>query len=288
MNPPSKERELFGTLLASTPARTRSWRSFGIALGIHGAFLAVLIITFKPFQNRESEEETAPINMIMVDEDDAVATLPNPFVRAIPAPVVVAAPRPTEEQLILPRGPLTPIVIDSRAPASTEVTTEPTGRRGTAAPLSERLLPTYIDPRVATTTAFPPAEKTPAEVVRARISDRLTRWNDSIAAEIALDAKEDDWTLKGKDGKRWGVTNDTIYIGNFKMSTKRIAFQPPPGRREEIAGRLRDFNEIEQQAYLEESRSSFKERVKTIRERKDRERAEKKKKAEEKPITESR
>jgi hypothetical protein len=122
--------------------------------------------------------------------------------------------------------------------------------------------------------------------VRARIADRLNAWNDSLAADA--DARYTDWTLRGKDGARWGVTTDTIYLGSLKIPTKRMAFAPPAGKRDEINARNRDFNEIERQAMLEESRSSFKERVQSIRTRKDQERAEKKKKSDDKPITESR
>ena len=286
---PSQERQLFGTLLSSRPARTRSWRSLFIAVALHAALLVILIVTFKPFQNDSVEEEELPISMIVVEEDDAVAEIPNPFVRSMPAPAAAPAPRGREEQLVLPRGPLTPIVTQPGPPTSTDVTTEPTGRSGDGpATLSDRLRPSNVDPRITTNTAFPPAEKTGAEAVRARISERLTAWNDSIAAEREADRRASDWTLKGKDGKRWGISEEGLHLGPVTIPPWAIAFTPPPGRRDEISGRLRDFQEIEKQAMLEESRSSFKERVQLIRERKDRERAEKKKKMEEKPITDSR
>ena len=289
MSTPPKERELFGTLLASTPPRSRSWKSLFLAIGLHVALLAIAVLTFKPFQRDPVEEEPLTISMIPVEEEDAVTQLPNPFVRSPVQPQVAApAPRRAEDELVLPRGPLTPIIIESGPPTTTGVTEEPTGRvRAGSATLSDRLRPTYIDPRITTTTAFPPAEKTGAEAVRARIEDRLAAWNDSIAAEAEADRREDDWTIKGKDGTRWGVSSEGLHIGKITIPAKSIAFSPPPGRRDEIAARQRDFQEIEQQAYLEESRASFKERVKSIRERKDRERAEKKK-AEVKPITDSR
>jgi hypothetical protein len=199
------------------------------------------------------------------------------------------APRRREEELIYRPGPLEPIVIDPNArpvPATDEpeVTGVPGGVPGGS--LSGRLLPNHADPRITTPSAFPPAAATPAERLRARISDQLAEYNDSVAADEA--ARYTDWTVRGKDGSRWGVTTDTIYLGRIAIPTKRVAFQPPPGKRDEINARVRDFNEIERQAMLEESRSSFKERVESIRKRKDRERAEKKKKADDKPITESR
>lgn len=287
---PTPDRELFGTLLASKPKRSRSWNSLGIAVILHVVLIALAIVTFKPFAPRPETEEFLPIPVIIVEED-AVHDIPNPFVRPAPPPAVAAGraqPR-REEELVYRPGPLAPIVIDPNArpvPAADEP--EPVGVPGGApgGSLSGRLLPRNVDPRISTPSAFPPAAATPAEALRARIADRLAAYNDSVAADEA--ARYTDWTVKGKDGKRWGVTTDTIYLGRIAIPTKRVAFQPPRGKRDEINARVRDFNEIERQAMLEESRSSFKERVESIRKRKDRERAEKQKKAEDKPITESR
>ncbi len=285
---PPKDRELFGTLLSSRPRRTRSGKSLAIAVGIHLAVVAIAIVTFKPFQPREAHEEFQPISIVVV-EDDAVQQLPNLFVRSEPQPVVAAAPAPAKrsEELIYRPGPLAPIVND---PSAAPITEEPddNGLSGDPAggSLSSRLLPRGGDPRITAPTAFPPAELTGAEAVRARIADRLSEYNDSLAADAA--ARYTDWTVKGKDGARWGVTTDTIYLGSIKIPTKRVAFAPPAGKRDEINARLRDYNEIEKQAMLEESRSSFKERVQSIRARKDQERAARNKRPEDKPITESR
>lgn len=292
MNNPN-ERALFGTLLASTPPRTRSWRSLFIAVAIHAVLITAAIVTFKPFQPGAQEEPVVPLNLVVVEEDE-IAPLPNPFARPVAPPAAATSrARKPEAELTLPRGPLTPITIDPGTPATPSEQTEPTpsaggegGRAGGT--ISERLRPVYIDPRIATTTAFPPAEKTGADAVRARVSDNLTAWNDSIAAEAEARRKDADWTLKGKNGERWGVSEEGLHLGKITIPAKAIAFKPPAGRREEIAARLRDYYEIEKQVLLEESRSSFKDRVELIRARKDRERAEKKKKADDKPITDSR
>ena len=287
---PNQDRELFGTLLASKPRRSRSWNSLGIAVILHAALIALAIITFKPFAVRSSGEDFQPIPVIVVEEV-AEHDIPNPFVRPAPPPPVAAgaAQEPRQEELIYRPGPLAPIVTDPNArpvPAAEEPAPGgvPGGVRGGS--LSGRLLPQNVDPRITTPSAFPAPSATPAEALRARISDRLAAYNDSVAAEEA--ARYTDWTVTSKDGKRWGVTTDTIYLGRIAIPTKRVAFRPPPGKRDEIAAHTRDFNEIEQQAMREEARSSFKDRVESIRKRKDRERAEKKRQAEDKPITESR
>jgi hypothetical protein len=286
MGNPSSQRELFGTLLSSTPAATRSWKSLGIAIGLHAAVITIAIVTFKPFQPRVEHEEFQPIPIIIV-EDEAVQPLPNPFVRSA-APVAVAvAPQPRrEEELVYRPGPLAPIVIES-APARDATIEPPTdGVLGRDNSLAGRLLPRAVDPRITSATAFPPADKTGAEAVRERISDRLSAFNDSLIAEREADRRATDWTVRDKNGGRWGVAPDGIYLGKIKLP--QVAFAPPAGKRDEINARVRDFNEIEKQAYLEESRSSFKQRVQAIRQRKDKEREEKRKKTDDKPITESR
>jgi hypothetical protein len=286
MSNPSNQRELFGTLLSSTPATSRSWKSLGIAIGLHVAVIALAIITFKPFQPRAEHEDFRPINIIVVEEDE-IAPLPNPFVRSAPRPAVAVAPRARrEEELVYRPGPLMPIVIESAPSADATVEPPTDGVIGRDNSLAGRLLPSSLDPRVTSATAFPPAEKTGAEAVRERISDRLSAFNDSMMAEREADRRATDWTVRDKNGGRWGVAPDGIYLGKIKLP--QVAFSPPAGKRDEINARLRDFNEIEKQAYLEESRSSFKQRVQAIRQRKDKERAEKQKKTEDKPITESR
>jgi hypothetical protein len=250
-------------------------------------FIVAAIVTFKPFQPRDTQNDFQPLTISIV-EDEAVQQLPNPFVRSAPQS---ASPAPVQrrkqEELVYRPGPLGPITSDPNAPETAEPDDAGVSGESTGGSLSSRLLPRGVDPRITSPTAFPPAEATGVDAVRARISGRLSAFNDSVAAEA--EARYTDWTVAGKNGARWGVTTDTIYLGSLKIPTKRVAFQPPPGKRDEINARVRDFNEIERQAMLEESRSSFKERVQAIRARKDAERAEKKRKTEEaKPITESR
>jgi hypothetical protein len=294
MDNPSRDRELFGTLLATTPARVRSWNSLAIAIVLHAAFITLAIITFKPFSSEPGEEEAHPLSIIVVEED-AVQPLPNPFVRSVePVAAAPLAPRKPEEDLIYRPGPLAPIVVEEGPPVAAPAD-EPKGvaggRAGGAAggSLSGRLMPSGADPRIVGSTprAFPAPEKTGAEALRERLSNTLSAWNDSVAAEAEASRRSTDWTVRDKNGGRWGVAPDGIYLGKIKLPA--VALAPPAGKRDEINARNRDFNEIEKQAYLEESRSSFKERVQAIRQRKERERAEKQRaKTEDKPITESR
>ncbi len=291
MSTPSRDRQLFGTLLASTPAQSRSWKSLGIAIAIHAALITLAIITFKPFQTTPDREEAHPLNIVIVEDND-IADLPNPFAgqREIDlTELAPPSPRREQEELIYRPGPLAPITIDPGPPAGVQPPTEEgggvVGGTGTGK-LSGRLIP-RIDPRITSATAFPPAEKTGAEAVRERISDRLSVYNDSLMAAEEAERRATDWTVTDRNGNRWGFAPDGIYLGKVKLPA--VAFSTPAGRRDEVNGRIRDFNEIERQVMYEESRASFKDRVELIRQRKERERAEKRKQSEEnKPISESR
>jgi hypothetical protein len=125
---------------------------------------------------------------------------------------------------------------------------------------------------------LPPSEdilivRTPEEVVAQRIDALLGEYNDSVAAEAAAQARAMDWTVKGEDGKRWGVSPGAIHLGSVTIPVGDTHFAVAAGRREEFAGRVRTWNEIQDQAVREEARGTFKDRVKAIEERMDRERA---------------
>ena len=117
-------------------------------------------------------------------------------------------------------------------------------------------------------------EETPQELVQQRIASQLAEYNDSVAAENAAAARALDWTKTDADGNRWGVSPGAIHLGSITIPVGNTQFAVAPGRREEFAGRVRTWNEIQDQAVREEARSTFKDRVKAIEERKAKERAE--------------
>lgn len=110
------------------------------------------------------------------------------------------------------------------------------------------------------------------DLVRERIASRIDAYNDSIAAEAAARARATDWTVKDGEGGRWGVSPGAIHLGTVTLPLP-FAFAPPPGRREEIAGRMTTWTEIQQQATIIEGRDIVKDRVKAMEQRKAAERA---------------
>jgi hypothetical protein len=116
------------------------------------------------------------------------------------------------------------------------------------------------------------AELTPQEIVEQRIARQLGEFNDSVAAEAAARERALDWTVKDGDGGRWGVSPGKIHLGGVTLPLP-LALTAAPGRREEFAGRVRTWSELQEQASRVEARDEFKDRVRAINERMDRERA---------------
>lgn len=117
-------------------------------------------------------------------------------------------------------------------------------------------------------------EESPQDIVQQRVASQLAVYNDSVAAENAAAARALDWTKTDADGNRWGISPGKIHLGSITIPVGNTQFAVAPGRREEFAGRVRTWNEIQDQSVREEARSTFKDRVKAIEERKAKERAE--------------
>ncbi len=96
----------------------------------------------------------------------------------------------------------------------------------------------------------------------------MKEYNDSVAGAIADAERATDWTKKGKNGERWGVSPGQIHLGSITIPMP-FAFSGPTGRREETAGRLRSFAEANAQAKRVETEQTFESRVKAMRARKD-------------------
>lgn len=117
------------------------------------------------------------------------------------------------------------------------------------------------------------AEPTPQEIVERRIAAQLGTFNDSVAAEAAAAERASDWTVSDENGGRWGVSPAGIHLGSITIPLGDSHFAVAPGRREEFAGRIRTWNELQDQAVREEAKGEFKDRVRAIEERMSRERA---------------
>lgn len=281
---PDAGTQLFGTLLASKPVRSRSPLALTVSVTIHAVLLGLLVLASRQFIPRFFDGEEAPA-LSIPEEEPHVVIVGGGGGEAVP--VTPGRPGPTEpsEPLRYVPGPITPIPEITPGPETAEPS-EAGGGGGGGAPasLADRLRPATVDPRLRSGTRYAPPAGSAVDGVRSRVALSLQAYNDSVAAETEARRRALDWTIKTKDGKQWGIGPDgKIHLGDITLPA--VAFSPPPGRREEIANRNRDFAEIERQAAQEIGRQSFKERVKAIRARKDKEREEEKKKADNAPIT---
>lgn len=287
MDPQNRNDErLFGTLLASKPARARSPLALSIAVILHVVVLGLLVVLSRPFIPSLAHKLFEQVTIIVPEEEVPTIRLGAP--RGMPA-----APRAERKKEAEPGGggPVTftpgPVTgIPEAVPGPETLEPSDDGGAGGGGTLAERLRPRTIDPRLSGSATYTlPPDATPAAAVRARIASSLSVYNDSVAAEAEARRKALDWTIKTKDGKQWGIGPDgKIHLGDITIPVP-VAFSTPPGKRDEVNARNRDFAEIERQANSEIGRQSFNQRVKAIRARKEKEREEKKKAPEEAPIT---
>lgn len=272
------------------------------ALLLH-ALLIVLLIWFDVpthLQQLAFPEEQITIFQIA---PEALTTSSPPALEYNPGPVrplaevTAAPPAPTPAQVYAP--PRRPVV---RFPAPTNpgdpgrvgVAGAASGARGLTA--GEKLQPQLIDPRLwAVPEEMLGAPVNEEERMRARLYSRLEEMNDSMAVINEARRKANDWTIKDKNGGKWGIDPKGIHLG--KLTLPAPLLNPPADKRAEIARNQANWREINVQEDRARLHSTFNDRVKAIRERKEKERGEEKpkesappkpteEKKTEKPITE--
>jgi hypothetical protein len=140
------------------------------------------------------------------------------------------------------------------------------------APLAHRLRPPQSgDPRIwAPVPDLPPEMLAPGRILLERVRAALA---DTAATPADRPELFADWTFVDARGRRWGIADGMLYLGDIAIPLP-IAFSLPPGRREELRDRLREWEAIQAQAAREEVRAATEARARAIRERRDRERAE--------------
>lgn len=285
-----------GTLLASRPERERhGGMALGAAVALHVLLIVALLLFFRvgprllPALLRD-EAGTAPESEIVTlvwpvgPEAGAAAAGPAAPVTAAPSgegarprgPEAPPAPLefPTRVPTRLPPPPSGP----AAGPGPTPGAARPgaaSGAAGAGASVGERLRPKEYDRRLFDPTMSPvDPTATDHDRAMARIQGKIDAINDSASALADAARRATDWTIKDKNGGRWGITPGQIHLGSLTLPLP-ITFQSP--RREEFQKSQQEWSEIQQQADRASARRTFDERVKAIRERKEKEKAEKEK-----------
>ena len=147
---------------------------------------------------------------------------------------------------------------------------------GTGGP-ARGVRPQYSDPRVwEPPGAIVTAPKTVKQTIDSLIADAIAPYNDSVAA-AAQRRDPTDWTIQ-KGGYKWGIDKRAIRLGPFSIPTALLAMLPlnlqgnpmTMERDRAYAAMNRDITWHAQQAINE---ADFMKAVRSIRERKERERA---------------
>ena len=191
-----------------------------------------------------------------------------------PSAAPAALPKPTS---IPTSVPTTIIPLDSARAVAAGGSGSGFGVSGSA--LATGLEPREPDSRIELSTG--PIIRSPrsvAEDVDSIVSLAIGIVKDSMAIAAAK-RKPGDWTFKGKDGQTWGMDQGWIYVGKFKIPTALLALLPLNGggggmpiEARTAAYIRRDVMENGQRAISEDE---FRDAVKRIRERKERERRQK-------------
>lgn len=159
------------------------------------------------------------------------------------------------------------------------------------------LQPGYVDPRLwPTAPALIYAPKTSEERLDSAVVTSIMRYRDSVLANTYSPNKYErgDWTYETKDGKKYGIDQQFIRLGKFSIPTALLGLLPmnqmqgnpiENDRQARLAAMRVDIMRGAQAAMNEEE---FRQAVKKIRARKDKERkdAETRKKTETKTISE--
>ncbi len=261
----------------SQPAgsRKRLSPSFLVSVGVH----TVVVIALMRMLILNGDFSSKPTSSTAREQHVGFIALPRAGVK-IPTPGRSGGDgRPAKSREIHVVAPTTvPTTLPApSAPVAKTTDAEGVGPIvGTGGP-SRGVRPQYSDPRVWE----PPgkvvgAPKTVAETIDSIIGVAIAPYNDSVAAAAG---KRDptDWTIE-KGGYKWGIDKRAIRLGPVSIPTALLAMLPlnitgnpiTMERDRSYAAMNRDINWHAQQAINE---ADFMKAVRSIRERKDRERA---------------
>jgi hypothetical protein len=179
----------------------------------------------------------------------------------------VADAEPVVEPTVPLPTPVPPRVAPTTPAQGEEAVVEaaPQARRPTAA---ERLAPRVVDPRLWRPMVLLPREPT-LEDVQARIAAATEMLSDSALAEAERALRARDWTVEDARGGRWGISPGQLHLGNITLPLP-LFFPVDMQAEAQQALWFELENQLDRAMILE----SFDTRVRAIRERRERERAE--------------
>ena len=188
---------------------------------------------------------------------------------------------------IPPKKLVAPSVVPSSIPPVPAPSAAPAQEEGGSGPLvgsggpTQGIRPTYTGPRVwAAPGEIVTAPKSAKEKLDSAIASIIAPYNDSVRA-MAEGRKPGDWTFE-KNGKKYGIDEKYIRLGKISIPTAILALLPINTTGNPT---MNDRNKLQNQLHADifwnaqrgMNEADFKKAVRSIRERKERERAAQKK-----------
>ena len=233
------------------------WTSFGISVALHLLFIGL----YPAYGTLERDNPNLPSPDFTVSSD-ALELL-----RLIEAELASDSERPEDPNEIesVESPDVTPDPLVLEAEPGLEFTPPPlTGAELLRPRLTDERLWRPIDLRLTDLSL----EQREELALRGRIADFV----DSLEAAQAAEARLTDWTFTDSDGKRWGVADGKIYLGDVVLPGTHL-FGVPVGKRDEVAQRQWQWDEIMRQSARYDVEEAWSARQQAIQERRDRERA---------------
>jgi hypothetical protein len=175
---------------------------------------------------------------------------------------------------------LPPVPESPKVPAAAAPSDNGTGAMVGGGGPTRGVVPAYADPRIwSPSDPVPGRPKTATEKLDSAISARVQHLDDSLKA-LGYTRADGDWSWKGKDGKKYGIDQKYIHLGNFSIPTALLALLPLNVQGNpttyENAHRIGTMRaEILQQEARATRDGEFNAAVRELRERKQKERADK-------------
>ena len=250
-----------------SPDRSRSGyrRAFWISIGISAVLHLIAIFLYPsllirapvfspPFGDFRAPTRPAGTELLNLEElpgDQSPAVLPPEEIREAEVPLVtVEAPNVGGEA-------------DPAADLARSLAPGPTA--------AERLRPRAGDLRLWAPVDPEITKLTEEEIMRLLLVAELEDLADSMAFAEELARRGTDWTYTDDEGRKWGVSPGKLHLGDITLPLP-FGFSASPWQREQNAGRLWAWDDIDQAAARKGVQDVWKERAEAIRRRMDAER----------------
>lgn len=229
------------------------WVGLLVSLGLHVVAIGLVGMWLEPDRPRPPRPEP-----VLAEPPRGMRAVRLSVVPEAATPVPVEPERPEEPPEERPEPVVRSVV--GAAPDSLPADTLTAG---------DRLAVRVVDPRLWRPMILVPREPT-LEDVEARVGAALELLSDSALAATEAAIRARDWTVEDASGGRWGISPGQLHLGKLTLPLPLFFGGVDPGA--EAASQ--QWYELDQQYDRVRFLESFEDRVRAIRERRDRERAE--------------